>query len=247
MAGTAALDYATIVDREGRALAAAARRDPSAEVPATPGWDVSKLVRHLAFVHARVTAGLQADDQESFFRRDDSLPSPAKEQILETYDEGLTALLSALGTGAADRPTWTLDPTVGRASFWPRRMAHETMIHRVDVEQAVGAEVTPIAPEEAVDGIDELLSTFTVPRTAATAAGTGETVHLHATDADGEWLLTLGADGVAVEHGHAKGDLAVRGPAADLELWLWGRGPIDGLELFGDQALADRLRELVKA
>jgi MDMPI C-terminal domain len=30
------------------------------------------------------------------------------------------------------------------------------------------------------------------------------------------------------------GDAAVRGTAADLHLWLWGRVPLDNLEVFGD-------------
>ena len=240
-----AIDHVAVVEREGRALGAAARTRPDAEVPATPGWDVTKLVRHLAFVHARATAGLRSDDQESFFRRDDSLPSPVNDRILETYDAGLDELLATLRDGRpSDRPVWTMDPDNPTASFWARRMANETQIHRVDVEQAVGGALTPIPAEEAVDGIDELLTSFVVPRHAGKGVGTGETVHLHATDADGEWLLTLGADGVALERGHAKGDLAVRGPAAALDLWLWGRGPIDDLEVFGDAALAARLREL---
>jgi hypothetical protein len=69
-------------------------------------------------------------------------------------------------------------------------------------------------------------------------------VHLHATDVEGEWLVTLGGSTVAVEHGHAKGDAAVRGTAADLHLWLWGRVPLDRLEVFGDPAIAERLTKL---
>ena len=38
---------------------------------------------------------------------------------------------------------------------------------------------------------------------------------------------------------------AVAGAAWDLELWLWGRGSLDGLEGDGDQAAIDRLRAVV--
>ena len=38
---------------------------------------------------------------------------------------------------------------------------------------------------------------------------------------------------------HAKGDLAVRGGASDLLLWLVGRRALDGLETFGDTTVAD--------
>jgi hypothetical protein len=75
--------------------------------------------------------------------------------------------------------------------------------------------------------------------------GDGETVHLHFTDtaegAPGEWLVTLTADGPAIEPVHAKGDVAARGPASDLDLYLWGRVGVDTLEVFGDVALLERM------
>jgi hypothetical protein len=67
-------------------------------------------------------------------------------------------------------------------------------------------------------------------------------VHLHATDADGEWLLRFDEGTVAVEARHAKGDAAVRGSAASLLLWLWGRVALDELEVLGDRGAADALR-----
>jgi hypothetical protein len=45
------------------------------------------------------------------------------------------------------------DQTVG---FWARRMALETVVHRVDAEQARGA-VAPVDAALATDGIDEIL------------------------------------------------------------------------------------------
>jgi uncharacterized protein (TIGR03083 family) len=116
-------------------------------------------------------------------------------------------------------------------------------MHRIDAEQATGV-AGPVDAALAVDGIDELFDLFLPRRHAGKATGDGETAHVHATDAEGEWLLRLTGDGITVERGHAKGDVAVRGPAGDLLLWLWGRRPIDGLEVFGDAGLADRFRQL---
>ena len=56
-------------------------------------------------------------------------------------------------------------------------------------------------------------------------AGPGETIHLHATDTDGEWLIRLTPDGIETSREHAKGDVAARGPASDLFLFLVGRVP----------------------
>jgi hypothetical protein len=93
-------------------------------------------------------------------------------------------------------------------------------------------------PEMAVDGVDELLELFAPRLPAERFAGTEPvSIHLHATDTEGEWLVRLGPDGVTYEHGHAKGDVAVRGPAADLLLWSWNRAPVDErFEVFGDRA-----------
>jgi MDMPI C-terminal domain len=70
----------------------------------------------------------------------------------------------------------------------------------------------------------------------------GGSIHLHATDADGEWTLRTDDGLLKVARGHAKGDVAVRGPASSLLLLLWRRvGATDyGLERFGADAVLDR-------
>jgi predicted lipid carrier protein YhbT len=123
-------------------------------------------------------------------------------------------------------------------------MAHETTVHRVDAEQAVGRPVAPVPPGLAVDGIDEIFSVFVAALGQGRSPGDGRTVHLHATDAEGEWLIRFDRGAVTVEPGHAKGDAAVRAPAGDLLLWLWGRVPLDGLPVFGDPAAALALRDV---
>ena len=43
--------------------------------------------------------------------------------------------------------------------FWPRRMLHETLVHRTDAALALGQDPHPtIDPEVAADGIDELFA-----------------------------------------------------------------------------------------
>ena len=44
---------------------------------------------------------------------------------------------------------------------------------------------------------------------------------------------------------HAKGDVAARGTASDLLLFLWGRVPADTLEVFGDADLLARFRQAI--
>jgi predicted lipid carrier protein YhbT len=68
----------------------------------------------------------------------------------------------------------------------------------------------------------------------------GETMHLHSTDHEGEWLVRMEPDGLRVSREHAKGDAAVRGPAADLLLVVVGRAPATTVEVLGDGAVLDR-------
>jgi hypothetical protein len=70
----------------------------------------------------------------------------------------------------------------------------------------------------------------------------GDSLHLHATDAPGEWTITLTEDGYSWSGGHTKATVAVRGAAADLYLLLWNRRPpadAERFEIFGDAALMD--------
>jgi hypothetical protein len=49
-----------------------------------------------------------------------------------------------------------------------------------------------------------------------------------------------------VRREHAKADVAVRGPASALELFLYNRRGPDGLEVFGDEAKAAAWTEKVR-
>jgi uncharacterized protein (TIGR03083 family) len=235
------VDWIEIIEREGDALAKAARQDMRAAIPSCPGWDMGELVRHCSTAHRWATNGLRATTTErpGF----DEIPADAG---VEWFEEGLAALLAALRDADPSEPAWTFDPNNRTKSFWFRRQSHETAVHRVDAEQAVGIDAT-VDAELAADGIDELLTAY-VPRIVKHAGiEPGGTVHVHTTDVEGEWLLEFGEDGPKVERSHAKGDAAVRGAAAHIYLWLWGRAPMDGLEVFGDPALAAKLRRATTA
>ena len=119
-------------------------------------------------------------------------------------------------------------------------MAHETSVHRWDAELAAG-EARPIDPELASDGVDEFLNVMLLQPRFSSAPIEGS-VHLHATDTPGEWLVREQEDGtLVVTAEHAKGDAALRGAASDLLLALWGRVGSDALEVIGDRAVAERL------
>lgn len=238
-------DWAGIVEREGAALGDAAAVDLAAPVPAAPGWNTTELLQHVGVVHARTSVVLRTGTLERPSRKNGMLPVAPEDDVLEWYRATLAGLVDDLRTlGNPDRPVYSFSPAHQRAGFWPRRMAHETTVHRVDAQQAVGRRVEPLDPGFAVDGIDELFSVFVPAFAAGRSPGDGRTVHLHATDVAGEWLIRFEQGQIVVDEGHAKGDAAVRAPAGELLLWLWGRSPLEAMEVFGARDAAAALRQV---
>ena len=72
-----------------------------------------------------------------------------------------------------------------------RRMAHEIGDAQLGRRATRSGTAEPIATEIAVDGIDEFLDVFVAAR-GERIDGPVETIHVHVTDGDGEWLLTVG-------------------------------------------------------
>jgi uncharacterized protein (TIGR03083 family) len=129
--------------------------------------------------------------------------------------------------------------------WWARRMLHETAVHRADAELSLGLE-PDFSPVAAADGVDELLANALLggrPSQRLAELPAGETIHLHATDEGlgerGEWLISFGDGGYTWSHGHAKGAVAVRGPAGLVLLLIYGRIRPDDkrLQVFGDTDL----------
>jgi uncharacterized protein (TIGR03083 family) len=240
--------YLAHIRAEAETLLVAAAYDLAAPVPACPGWDVAHLVGHLGGLYRWVAGWVSSEghtgqDAPTVERR----PSDAG-VVVAWARAGLDELLAALAavSDEALSATW-VEHRPGR--FWPRRMAVETALHRWDVQAAVGepeAGPEPVDAGLAVEGIDELFDVLVPERVGDGLRGEGEVLHLHATDAPGEWLVTL-TDGLpVVERGHAKGDVAARGTASDLLLYLWHRVPADRLQVFGDAGLLERWRDAVQ-
>jgi uncharacterized protein (TIGR03083 family) len=213
-------------------------------VPTCPEWTLRELIRHLGHAYYWVAAILSSGSASptSF----DDVPDGELPERADQYGDwvraGATRMVDAAAAVGPDTPVWTWAGD-GGAGFWLRRITHETVVHRADAAIAVGRDFT-VAPDLAVDAITELFQLLpalaTYRATFAELAGTGQTLHFHATDADdGEWLVHRTPDGITWAPGHAKADVAVRGSAADLLLLLSRRTQADapGVEIFGDDAL----------
>jgi uncharacterized protein (TIGR03083 family) len=235
--------YVEAIRADGAGLAAAASaaglRTP---VPTCPLWSVADLLGHVGRIHRWVAQLVAQRATERGAHWSEAEP-PGDVGLLAWFTEGVPLLADALESAGPDARvwSWTADATSG---FWARRQAHETSIHRYDAQLAAGR---PLPPDGALaaDGIDELLEVLPYRPTQRHPGGDGETVHLHCTDRDGEWLVRLLPVSIEVTRAHAKGDVAVRGAASDLFLYLYGRVGSDALEVFGDADLLALFRELV--
>jgi uncharacterized protein (TIGR03083 family) len=220
------------------ALAAVPADQGRSMVPACPDWTVDELFEHVSRVHRWATQILTTKPETRPHR--DRSPLADDVDRHSYVAEGAAALRAALVATDLDEVVWTFaGPAPAR--WWLRRQAQETTLHALDAIEAAGQGDLPVSPELAVDGVSELLDVF-VPLVfdVESFAGTGETLHLHATDAPGEWLVTFEPGKVVVTGEHAKGDVAARGPALDLLRLMWGRTAGPGLTLFGNAAIIDR-------
>ncbi|HLJ67684.1 MAG TPA: maleylpyruvate isomerase family mycothiol-dependent enzyme [Chloroflexota bacterium] len=253
-------------------LVRAARLDLRAPVPTCPGWYVATLVAHVGEVHrfwalhvVRRAQEQQQLGEGAFASCPGLLPwldgvdagTPDLEAIpdglVAWFERGAEELITAFEDVGAEEAIWHWSGD-NRAITHMRNQAMEITVHRWDAENAqvmAGhlAATSPIDEAIARDGVDQhfAVQIAAARRWGSPAAGTGETYHFHRTDGEGEWLVRFEGDDVTVAREHAKGDVAIRGTAEQLFLWLWGRIPADALEVHGDRALLERYRQLVPA
>jgi uncharacterized protein (TIGR03083 family) len=226
-----------------------AARDLTASVPTCPGWAVSDLVRHVATVYLHKVECIR-------LRRspDPWPPDFSAEEPIPLLERAYAALTAQFAEHRPTEPAYTWfdpDQTVG---FWIRRMAQETVIHRIDSELALGVDSVPVPDDLAVDGVDEVLSVFLEygshrwPGEFETAlkAATGRAVRV-ATDNE-SWLVVANPSGVDLDTsgGHTIAATVLGGSETVLR-WLWARGGDDEVQVSGDITAVTELRGLLAA
>lgn len=223
------------------AFAAAARKAGlDGSIPSCPDWTVADLARHTGRVFTSCAAVVRARAKVDFKTLP---PMPKDETVVDEFERRANALIESLEALPVDEPVWNwwgLDPIAG---FYHRRMAQELAVHRYDAELAAGAP-TPIDTALAVDGVDEILNMFV--QFDRETGDLGGSLHVHATDADCEWVITTEDGRLKPRPGHEKADAAVRGTASDLLLYLWNRKPADELDVVGEAAVAANWATAVK-
>lgn len=226
------IDYRHIIDSEAQRLAEVLERAPHEPVPTCGDWTVADLAAHTSRVHRMAAAALRGDELVNGYPPTVGF-DPSVSSLAEYFTSGLAELNRAIDAAKDTEDVWTFVGT-RPASFWTRRMAAETAVHRWDAQNAVG-DASAFEANHAVDMIDEFFDVY-VPRKPADAFADaqGRTLHLHATDAEGEWVITRHPDHIEIEHAHAKSTTAVRGGASSLLLVVWNRPVQPDVEVFGD-------------
>ncbi|MGH9062746.1 MAG: maleylpyruvate isomerase family mycothiol-dependent enzyme [Acidimicrobiales bacterium] len=237
---------------DGERLAVAAGGNLDAQVPSCPGWTVRDLVAHAGRVFGQKAATVRSGElsvPETGWPAPEA-PEGPEPVLLAWYRGQLGDVVEVLRSTAPDRPAWSWYPQAATVGFWCRRMAQEAVIHRVDAELARGRP-GPVDPDLALDGIDEVLAVFLVPRSLdgdPPPGGRGGRVVVRS--GGRAWLVTLGADRISLseglpEAGAEAADATVSGPADQVLLWLWGRAPDAAVDLAGEGEAVEALRRQV--
>ncbi|WP_344166509.1 maleylpyruvate isomerase N-terminal domain-containing protein [Pilimelia columellifera] len=236
------------LDDERDLLLAALPAALDAKVPTCPEWTGAELARHVALVYLDKVQCMRHGEPANW---PPEHPDEAPIDLLRSSYQTLTDEFDQREPESAAYTWYQPDQTVG---FWIRRMAHETLIHRVDAELTAGSAVTAIDAGLALDGIDEVLRVFLEFSTAewpdecgaALAEAFGLTFVVAA--GDQAWTLTAAAGGVTVSDGRAADPAAVVAGDPDPVLrWLWRRVGPEVVQLSGDNAALARLSALMRA
>lgn len=247
--------FVEAIARDSAALVRAAEQGLDADVPSCPGWTVRDVVNHMGMLQRQKAFVVGEDRTDQDFVLD-----PPGDNLLDWFREGTGLLVNALQSTPPAVKRWTWFPPAQTAGFWCRRMAHETLIHRVDVELAFDA-VTAVDEQIATDGVDEALVVFLMrkpawvtitPRDSYVRLQTpGRSWLLQEADMSGKTRSGRELYGPAIVlHGSDDGSpvaCEISGAASAMDLWLWGRGDLSNLNVAGDASHAVRLRAAAAA
>ncbi|KAA0111341.1 maleylpyruvate isomerase family mycothiol-dependent enzyme [Mycolicibacterium sp. P1-5] len=246
------MDLATALIAENAAFADLLRdADLSIPVPTCPEWTLEQLMRHVGRGD-RWCGHIVAEQSMDFIDPrtvEGGKPPAGRDNEIAWLQAGPRQLIDAVAATGAETEVWTfLGPRP--AQWWIRRRLHEVVVHRADAAIALGVDYI-VEPALAADAITEWLERIEIqaddegPAGGDRPLGDEQSIHLHATDSGlgeaGEWTILGRRDGIAVEQGHGKATVALRGPARDLLLAVVRRRTAaeEGIEIFGNAGVWD--------
>lgn len=248
-------DYLTGLHTERELFVAAiAAAEPDAPIPNCPEWTMRDLVHHQGQVH-RWAAVIVADQiaKPSAVPQDYLGPVPSDGELADWLGTGIDELIAVLRVADPDVQCFTFLADPPRPLlFWARRQLHETGIHRVDAQPAVGdiSAFSAFSAPVAADGIDELMTGFVPRKHTPLHSDPPVSLTVEPDDAPGFWQTTISdAPPVTVclpiDADRPKADCTLAGSASDIYTALWNRRGLERLSITGDAALIELFRSSV--
>ena len=222
------------------------------------GWTAANVVAHVA-TGDQLIRGLVWDatggdrrgqdlplDFADRHRRFEAVSTWEPSTLKEMADSESEQTVAAIAEAIQQSPDATVTMPIGPAPMPVLRgmRLNEYIIHGHDLMPAIGRSIA--SPDWFFDrAVGDAVTRMVRLHSRSPHKGKSASFHLHRTDGEGEWVLRA-KDGEAVaETGHARADVAMRGPAEGLYWVLMGRGKPDehGVEVHGDPALASAFKE----
>lgn len=230
--------YVDAIEEEAERIADLASTGLQTVVRTCPGWTVEDLVVHLAAIYRRNAAQIVAIDP--LMRVEFAAPQGL--QPLAYLEASQMALVDALRERRPEDPCWNFTNENKTLAFVARRLAHESAIHRVDVEWTRGL-AHAIDPELAADGLDERIDLL-LRRAVAPAAAhpLGGSICLVCSDTPNAWVVDATRTSVKIRSGRGPANAAVVGTASDIFCFSWNRPTIRTLQVTGDHSIVDSWR-----
>ena len=219
--------YGVFTEQAEQFRAAIGTAEPTAPVPSCPGWTFAHLAVHVGRFLGVVTRYLTtASPVELPPERPADQADP-----LAFLDERLFSASAALAEYPANSPVWTFSPAAPDLAWvWQRRAAHELNLRRWDAQAALRT-LTPTEPAQALDAIDELLTTLLAARLRLDSPPeTAGTAVVRCTDTPRAWFVRL-APGEVPDVRPATADspdAELAGRAENVLYQLWGRMRLTG-------------------
>lgn len=229
------------VRADGERIAVVADGHLDVEVPPCPGWTVRSVVTHLAQVYEHKIACTLLEKMPDPWPPQWPTERDPVEWLVDAHQRLLT-LFRERGPKAPSATWFPPDQTVG---FWDRRMAHESVIHRVDVEISLDR-TTPVDPALAIDGVDEVLAIFLAGDWSEDPDDRCQGQRIVISTGERGWEVELLKDAITVSPPSGSEDAVVQGDPETVLLWLWGRGSDSGLSRQGDPSVPGLLRDRLK-
>jgi uncharacterized protein (TIGR03083 family) len=223
-----------------RLATAAGAADLERVVPTCPDWTARELIDHCGSTLLWGAALVARLSPRRLRGSELELAPPAgRSGDADWLRECGGKLVLALRVADPDAPMWAWGADQ-HVRFWSRRMLHESLVHRIDLQITAGTDIE-VDPPIAADCVDEHFANLhraaTFSPRVLEISGAGETIGVRCSDVPQSWTIALVPGDFAISSGTPPApDVSVTGPARELMLLFNRRAAVGevSVEIAGD-------------